>query len=215
MCSHYQSVSNPQHLKIHFGVEPPIDTGKMDMWPGYLGAVVRRHEHSDVGDEAVPEHEALLGSFGLIPHWASDTNISRHTYNARTDTVAVKPSFRDAWNSARHCIIPDDAILEPGWRTGKAVATRIARADGSPMGIAGLWAWWKRPKGEELQSFTMLTINAEAHPLMNHFHKPIDEKRMVIILPEDRYADWLHATLAQSANFFRQFSAEALVAPAP
>ena len=215
MCSHYQSVSNPQHLKTYFGVEPPQEAGKMDMWPGYLGAFVRKHEHSDVGDEAVPERQALLGSFGLIPHWASDTKIARHTYNARTETVAVKPSFRDAWNSARHCIIPADAFFEPDWRTGKAVATRIARADGRPMGIAGLWAWWKTPKGEVLHSFTMLTINAEAHPLMNHFHKPNDEKRMVVILPEERYADWLHATPAQSPDFFRPFPAVALVAHQP
>ena len=187
----------------------------MDMWPGYLGAFIRKHEHSDVGDEAVPERQALLGSFGLIPYWASDTKIARHTYNARTETVAVKPSFRDAWNSARHCIIPADAFFEPDWRTGKAVATRIARADGRPMGIAGLWAWWKTQKGEVLHSFTMLTINAEAHSLMNHFHKLNDEKRMVVILPEERYADWLHATPAQSSDFFRPFPAESLVVHQP
>ena len=59
MCSHYQSVNNPQHLKTYFGVEPPLDSGRLDMWPGYLGAFVRRHEFSDVGNEAVSERQAL------------------------------------------------------------------------------------------------------------------------------------------------------------
>lgn len=180
------------------------------MWPGYLGPFVRRHEHADVGDDAVPEREALLGSFGLIPHWATDTNIARQTYNARTETVAAKPSFRDAWHKAQHCIIPADAIYEPDWRSGKAIPTRISRVDGEPMGIAGLWSWWKTPKGEVLHSFTMLTINADQHPLMNQFHKPTDEKRMVVILPEHRYDDWLRAPAGGCADFLRAFPAELL-----
>jgi putative SOS response-associated peptidase YedK len=78
------------------------------------------------------------------------------------------------------------------------------------MGIAGLWSWWKSPKGEVLHSFTMLTINADQHPLMNQFHKPNDEKRMVVVLPEHRYDDWLHADAQQSADFLHLYPAEAL-----
>ena len=58
----------------------------------------------------------------------------------------------------------------------------------------------------------MLTINADAHPLMNQLHKPADEKRMVVILPEARYADWLNATPDQSKDFFRPYPAESLQA---
>lgn len=215
MCSHYQSVQNPEHLKAFFGVAPAGELGKLDMWPGYLGAFIRRRAHGELAQGAGAEREALRGSFGLVPHWATDTKIARHTYNARTETVAVKPSFRDAWKAARHCIIPADAFFEPDWRSGKAVATRISRADGHPMGIAGLWACWRDPKGELLHSFTMLTINADAHPLMRQFHKPSDEKRMVVILPEERYADWLTAAPDLSRDFFRPFSADALIAQPP
>lgn len=132
------------------------------------------------------------------------------TYNARTETVAEKPSFRDAWKKAHHCIIPAEAIFEPDWRSGKAVPTRVSRADGEPMGIAGLWSWWKSPKGDVLHSFTMLTINADQHPLMNQFHKPTDEKRMVVILPEDRYDDWLLADAGSSGDFLNLYPSEAL-----
>ena len=126
----------------------------------------------------------LVGSFGLIPHWAKDTTISRNTYNSRSETVHEKPSYRDAWRLARHCIIPAEAIYEPDWRSGRAVPTRISRADGKPMGIAGLWSVWKNPGGETTYSYTMLTINADQHPFMRQFHKPDDEKRSVVILQE-------------------------------
>jgi putative SOS response-associated peptidase YedK len=96
------------------------------------------------------------------------------------------------------------------------VPTRIARADGEPMGIAGLWSWWKSPKGELIHSYAMLTINAAEHTLMNQLHKPTDEKRMVVILPSGAYDDWLNAPPAWTHEFLRQYPADRLVAiPAP
>ncbi len=213
MCSHYQGVQNAERYRKHFGVEPPADT-KVDLWPGYLGSFVRRHPLADVGDEAVPGLEALPGLFGLVPHWATDTVMTKHTYNARSETIAEKPSFRDAWKRGQHCIIPAQAIYEPDWRSGKAVPTRIERLDGEPMGIAGLWSCWKSPKGDVF-SFTMLTINADGHPFMNRFHKPTDEKRMVVVLPPARYQDWLDAPEKGSMEFMQPFAADAMVDIAP
>ena len=126
--------------------------------------------------------------------------------------VAEKPSFRDAWRRAQHCIIPLDAFFEPDWRSGKAVPTRIRLASGEPMGVAGLWSAWKDPLGQVLHSFTMLTINADTHPLMNQLHKPGDEKRMIVILPPARYDDWLQARAADSAQFLQPWPARDLVA---
>lgn len=212
MCSHYESVRNKDTLKHYFDLRDIPESAKYDVWPTYSSLFIRRHEFADVGDEAVPEHEALIGSFGLIPHWAVDTKISRQTYNARSETVAVKPSYREAWKRAQHCIIPADAIYEPDWRSGKAIATRISRADGEPMGIAGLWSWWKSSKGEVIYSYTMLTINAEHHELMRQFHKPNDEKRMVVVLPESQYDDWLKAKPDQSHDFLKLYPSESLQA---
>ncbi|WP_232826099.1 SOS response-associated peptidase family protein [Bordetella trematum] len=59
------------------------------------------------------------------------------TFNARDDRVANAFTFRNAWRRAQHCIIPADAIFEPDWRSGKAVATRFTWADGAPLGVAG------------------------------------------------------------------------------
>ena len=215
MCSHYQGIKERERYVREFGVAPPDDLGKYDVWPGYAASFIRRHPHADVGDEAVPEREALSGIFGLIPHWATDTKITRSTYNARSETAASKPSFRDAWQKARHCIIPADAIYEPDWRSGKAIATRIARSDGQPMGIAGLWSAWTSPQGQQVHSYSMLTINATEHALMRDFHKPADEKRMVVILPESNYAAWLSAAAGDSQAFMAQFPADQLTASRP
>lgn len=215
MCSHYDPQTDPVRLRSHFGVEGLPLGLKPSVWPGYHGPFVRKHEFADVGDDAVPFRELLVGSFGLIPHWAKDATIARRTYNARSETVHEKPSFRDAWKQSRHCIIPAEAIFEPDWRTGKAIATRITRADGKPMGIAGLWATWKSPKGELTYSYTMLTINADDHPLMKQYHKPEDEKRMVVILNEGDYDAWLQTPAVDSRDFLRQFPAESLVAQKP
>ena len=84
------------------------------------------------------------------------------------------------------------------------------------MGIAGLWSWWKSPKGEVLHSYTMLTINAEHHAPMQQFHKPADEKRTVVILPLESYQSWLEAPPAHAMGLMQPTAAGLLVAtPAP
>ena len=215
MCAHYESVHDKARLEAHFGIDLPSELARRDVWPGYLSTFIRRHPQADVGDDAVPEREALLGSFGLIPHWATDTKIARHTYNARTETVAEKPSFRDAWRKAQHCIIPVETFFEPDWRSGKAVPTGICNASGDPLGVAGLWSAWRDPTGQTLHSFTMLTINADHHPLMSLFHKPTDEKRMIVILSPERYDEWLRASFKDSGDFLRSWPAELMKAEQP
>lgn len=215
MCAHFDPVIQPQRLSTFFGVDDlPLDL-RPGLWPGYFGPFVRRHEFAEVGDEAVPLREGLVGSFGLIPHWSKDELIARRTYNARSETAHEKPSFRDAWRQARHCIIPAEAIYEPDWRSGKSISTRIARGDGQPMGIAGLWSDWRNPKGERIHSFTMLTINADTHPVMRNFHKPEDEKRMVVILDASAYDAWLAAPATESRDFLMAYPAENLVVEQP
>ena len=216
MCCHYEAIREKERLERHFGVKFPDDWDptRDDIWPQYEAAFVRRPREADLdtGDEAVPERELMRGRFGLIPHWAKDDKIGRQTFNARSETVDSKPSFREAWKKGQRCIIPAEAFYEPDWRSGKAIPTRIARADGEPLGIAGLWSWWKPAVGEDVFSFTMLTVNATDHELMRNFHRPGDEKRMVVILPGGSCDDWLTASPAQSTEFLRTYPGENLVA---
>ncbi len=214
MCSHYQLQKDRERYLRSFGCPPPPHPYVHDLWPGSTGVFLRRPREADSGDEAVLDRESLVGRFGLLPHWAKDEKLSRHTYNARSETVHEKPSFRNAWKRAQHCVIPADAIFEPDWRSGKAVATRIERADGAPLGIAGLWSSWRSPSGEQVHSYTMLTINADEHALMRNFHRPHDEKRMLVILAEGSYDDWLHASAEQSRAFLQPYPADRLTADA-
>jgi len=207
MCSHYESVKDKSILKSHFKLDNVPEGGKFDLWPGYMGEFIRKQEGS-----ASNSRELLIGSFGLIPHWANDTKIARNTYNARSETVAEKPSFRDAWKTGRRCIIPAEAIFEPDWRTGKSVPAKISRADAKPMGIAGIWSVWESPTGEFIHSYTMLTIHAATHALMNQFHKPADEKRMVVILRDEQYEEWLNIQTSECNSYLNQYPAELLIA---
>jgi putative SOS response-associated peptidase YedK len=216
MCSHYEGVKDRARLTKRFKVDAPAAMGKPDVWPLYPSVFIRRPREAemDTGDEAVPEREAMLGLFGLVPHWAKDTKIGRNAFNCRSETVDSKPTFRDAWKKGQRCIIPAEAFFEPDWRSGKAIATRFTPVDGEDFGIAGIWAWCKPPGGEEILSFSMLTVNADDHELLRNYHKPGDEKRMVVILPAGSYSDWLTASPAESTEFIRQYPADQLIASA-
>lgn len=211
MCAHYEAVSKPERLKSAFQVDMP-EGAKADVWPGYTGLFIRRPKEAMQGEDVAPWREAMVGSFGLIPHWAKDTAMAKRTYNARSETVATKPSYRDAWRLGRRCIIPAEAFYEPDWRSGKAVPTRIARSDGQPMGIAGIWTGWRAPDGTIIRSMSMLTVNADDHPLMRNFHQPEDEKRMVVILDEADYEAWLDASNHSVDKLMALFEPERLVA---
>ncbi|WP_331838990.1 SOS response-associated peptidase family protein [Pandoraea sputorum] len=88
---------------------------------------------------------------------------------------------------------------ESDYEAGKAVRWAICMADGSSFAIAGLWREWEGEGGARL-SFTMLTLNADHHPLMKRFHKPGSEKRSVIIVRPDDYDDWLDARSMDEAR---------------
>lgn len=208
MCSNFLAPPLGAIYRETFRSEPPPEPGAHHVWPGYNSGFIRK--------EAEGSRAAQLGRFGMVAPWVKDIKKQvRSTYNARSETVSEKPSYRNAWNKGQHCIIPTMSFFEPDWRAGKSRPTRIERADGIPMGIAGLWDRWTSPEGELIYSFTMLTINAKDHPVMNQFHRPEDEKRMVVILPEDQYDAWLVAKPNESMDFMTAYPADALVTASP
>ncbi|MBT9457470.1 MAG: SOS response-associated peptidase [Burkholderiaceae bacterium] len=206
MCSNYQTVTSTDRLLTYFGVERPKGTEPPELvFPGYLAPFIVAAKH-----RPEMEREAQLGLFGLLPSWAKDLAFGRKTFNARSETVAEKPSFRDAWAKGRRCIIPAEAVYEPCWETGKAVKWAISRRDGLPLGLAGLWGYWRDKDGKEVLSFTMLTINGAGHEIYERMHKPGDEKRMVVILDEADYDAWLNCPVAEAAAFLKQYPARKL-----
>ena len=210
MCANYQPVTAQDRLR-HFGVARPRDAPPPEVYPGGLAPFVVR-----AAQRAELERDLRVGLFGLLPLWAKDIAFGRRTYNARSETVADKPSFRDAWRRGRRCIVPVEAVYEPNWESGRAVRWRISRRDGLPMGIAGLWGWWRGADGREWLSFTMLTVNADGHAVFGRMHRPGEEKRMVAILDEADHDRWLDADAPQAQAMLRPYPAERLHAePAP
>ena len=216
MCSNYEALRKWEHYEKYFNAARPSTQGKLDMWPKYEGVFVRKPPETDPYDEAVPEREAVAGRWGLVPWLLKPENAAKQlklsTFNARVESVAKSFTYGGAWKRGQHCIVPVHAFYEPDWRTGKAVRTRFMRADGEPMGIAGLWDVWKDPVKGLMLSFTMLTINADDHQLLRDFHRTGEEKRMVVVLPERRYADWLDAPASDSMDFMRLYPADGLIA---
>lgn len=143
---------------------------------------------------AAPVFQADLGLFGLLPAWAKDRAFGKRTYNARSETVAEKPSYRSAWAKREYCLIPMEQFFEPCWQTGKAVRWSIYRLDQNPFAVAAIWdSWTDRATGEIVRSFSMLTINADGHRVMGRFHKPTDERRSLVVIPPSCWSSWLVA----------------------
>ena len=225
MCSHYQAEKRRHYYEKRFGLklppewESPRGSGGLHVYPTQFAPIIRRPPERESGDEAVPDFEVIDARFGLLPGFATEVKYGTRTYNARSETVAQLASFKNAWAKARHCIVPCEAIYEPDWRTGTHIPTRFTAADGGTLGVAGLWQPWKSPEGEWVNTFTMLTLNADDHDLMKHMHRPdpkrppdMQDKRMVVILPEGLYEAWLDAPAANSSEFMRQYPADRLTA---
>jgi putative SOS response-associated peptidase YedK len=193
-----------------FGVERGLDQVPADVWPTGLAPFIRLAE-----DGSLSKFEVHDGLFGLLPHFAVEVAQGRRTYNARSETVATVPSFRESWRKGWRCIIPAESFYEPNWETGKAVRWNVQQPGAVPMGIAGIYCRWRAPDGRELNTFAMLTVNADGHPVMQRFHKPGDEKRMVVILDRAEYGEWLTCPVAEAPKFFRQWMGALDAFPAP
>jgi putative SOS response-associated peptidase YedK len=108
-------------------------------------------------------------------------------------------------------LIPADSFLEPNWESGKNEWWRFARADGAPWGLAGLWNTWTDPTtGEIFNSYTMLTMNADTHPLMRRMHKPDpdlppdqQDKRSVVAIEAGDQEQWLRGSEAEARALIR------------
>ena len=125
--------------------------------------------------------------WGLIPQWAKNASIGSRMINARAETVAEKPAFRDALRR-RRCLVLADSFYE--WqRVGSAKRPmRVDMRSGEPFAFAGLWSVWRDPEGNRVPSRTIITTAA------NDLLRPIHD-RMPVILPRDLGEFWLDASV--------------------
>jgi putative SOS response-associated peptidase YedK len=193
VCTNFTPTKRNQWVKKTLGVDLPTDYPE-ETYPGYAAPLVVKSRKSE-------RVACGLARFGLIPSWAKDDKISRHTYNARSETASEKPSYRTAWRQRQFGLVLVDNFYEPSYESGKAVRWKIELASGDPFGIACLWDRWTDPaSGELVVSFSMLTVNADEHPLMYQFHKPGDEKRTPVIIAPELHDAWLNADQAKASE---------------
>ena len=228
MSTRYESVQKTALYADAFHVAAPAAAVGPDVWPRKPGVFIRQaandiqsETESETESEtttasAKPVHDLVGGQFGLVPRWVksvSDAKLrSTKLVNARSETVTTSNNFRDAWLHGQRCIVPMMAFTDEDWRSGKAVPTRIARVDGKPMGVAGLWESWTGSAGDVIVSYTLLTVNANSHALMSRYQQPGNEKRMLAILNEGAYDAWLSARPENAREFMRAYPANWLTA---
>ncbi len=179
MCGRFGLFVTPEVLEEYFSLTdftaalaPPP---RYNLTPGQAVAVVREHD----GRRRL---DAL--QWGLVPFWAKDASIGRRLINARLDSVADKPAFREAW-TRRRCLIPASGFYE--WSEpvdGRKRPHFIRPGDEPLLALAGLWERWRTPAGDKLETCVIVTTDANAQLAAIH-------DRMPLLIPRDAHGLWL------------------------
>lgn len=182
MCGRYSLNANAASLMAHFSATC-TDRELLAFAPRYNVTPTQRMPIVRAGADGP---ELLLARWGLVPPWARSAALGHHLFNARAETLAFKPAFRESFRHQR-CLVPADAFYE--WHATTPDAPRrqpyrIGRSDRTLMAFAGLWASWRTPEGATLQSFAIVTTTA------NDAVRAIHDRMPVIVRPE-HYTRWL------------------------
>lgn len=197
MCSNFTPIktNNESWVNTNFKCALPNADWRSEIYPTYPAPFIYLSNG---------EPKCELSEFGLRPFWAKDKRFGTKTYNARSETVTEKPSYKNAWNNKQFGLVLMENFYEPNWETGKAVRWGIKRGDSQPIAAACIWERFiDKETGEIIFSFSMLTVNADSHPVMKHFHKPNDEKRSIVVLQDQDYLNWVNADDAEARNLLK------------
>lgn len=178
MCGRFFLQRDPAGLARYFGTSNAVPNLRpsWNIAPTQDSVVVRRHPESGA------RHLDLL-RWGLVPRWAKDASGGARLMNARGESVAEKPAFRDAFRK-RRCLVPMDGFYEWRQEGARKQPYAVAMADASPMAAAGLWEGWQQPDGTWLRTFTIITTDANAKQALLH-------DRMPVLLAPDAFDAWL------------------------
>jgi putative SOS response-associated peptidase YedK len=183
MCGRVVQASDPLRYAFVDGLNVPDSRLKPPSYnaaPSQLLYVIRENHETD-------ERTLDLLRWGLIPHGCTDPEGGRKPINARAESVARLPTFREAY-AKRRCIVPVDCFFE--WRAAiKGARAKqpfaVAMADRAPFGLGGLWENWRDPQsGAWIRTFAIITV--PANELVAQIHD-----RMPLILHRTAYERWL------------------------
>lgn len=195
MCGRYELHTHPAAVALAFGLAlPPPLKPRYNIAPMQDVPVIRRGQSG--------ERELAFVRWGLVPRWAKDPSIGAKMINARSETIAEKPSFRTAFRKHR-LLLPTDGFYE--WKqtpTGKQ-PIHIGMKDKGLFAFAGLAERWLSPDGEVLDTCTIVTTQANAMLAPMH-------DRMPVILAPEHYERWLDVGHTDVADLFAPFPADAM-----
>lgn len=147
-------------------------------------------------------------SWWLIPPWSKSAKLKYPTFNARAETLAEKPAFRHAWKQSQRCVVPASCYFEWTGPRGSKQCHRIARSDGQPHLLAGLWEHWQQGT-DTVASFTLVTVDAA--PAITWLHP-----RMPRALCDESEADtWLHGAPEEATKLLGPHPVEYAASPIP
>jgi putative SOS response-associated peptidase YedK len=155
-----------QIIEEHFDASGEEDwTPRYNIAPTQPVPVIRQHPKE-------PRRILSLMRWGLVPHWAKDMSGSAGMINARSETAASKPAFRDPMKF-RRCLVPADAFYE--WRrNGQSKQPFCFEVnEGELFAFAGLWDGWRDPDGQWIKSCSILTTTANAVTSTVHDRMPV------------------------------------------
>ena len=178
MCGRFTLKTETASLAEQFGGAPPPDLPmRYNIAPTQPVAIIR------IGSTPGTRHWQMV-RWGLIPSWSKDAAIGNRLINARAETVAEKPAFRNAFRR-RRCLVPADGYFE--WhKSGRTKQPYYIRMnDERPFALAGLWETWENPEsGKPLESCTVITTAANERTRRIH-------DRMPVILAAADHGTWL------------------------
>ena len=179
MCGRYNLITDTKALVDFFEIDQVLVEAKglrprYNIAPGQSVPIIRN---------AGQGNELLLARWGLIPHWSREPSTKYSTINARAETVAEKPSYRDAFKRKR-CLIPANGFYE--WRRDgdRKTPHHIHAPDNGLLAFAGVWDHWDK-QGEGFDSCSIIVTTA------SRIMQPIHE-RMPVILNPAQYSTWLN-----------------------
>ena len=189
MCGRFAFYSPAEAAAALFGASASVDLKpRYNIAPTQDIAAIRTNKEGD--------REFALLRWGLVPFWAKDPSIGNRMINARAETVAEKPSFRNAYKH-RRCLVLADGFYEWHREGDVKIPHFISLASGEPFALAALWEdWTDKETGESLQTTAIVTTEA------NDFMQPLHH-RMPVILQAQTAGEWLAGTtdlLAQVAD---------------
>ncbi|MGH3826025.1 MAG: SOS response-associated peptidase [Pseudonocardiaceae bacterium] len=214
MCGRYASTRSPVTLAVEFdavdGTEGAAPSRAYNVAPTTpVLTVVARHPRDPSG---VPDPDRTVRAirvmrWGLVPHWAKDPAVGSRLINARAQSAASKPSFRDAV-ARRRCLLPADGWYE--WRRAAGRAGNsgwgprkqpffITPADGSGLAMAGLWSTWRPPDATAPPLVTCAVLTTDAVGPLAEIHD-----RMPLLLPAPAWQAWLDPDRADPGELLAQ-----------